>query len=113
MKTFALSIVVLIIALEFFEVRDAYQSKVGVRRNLKLLQDPIETCDPDSEFRLAKNVQPSHYQLTLRPDLVSFRFDGEVLINVTVLEPNVTKVSLHQVDLDINEIVFFAKDKGS
>jgi len=49
---------------------------------------------------LSDNVVPSHYRLTLKPDLATFTFEGKVFIHVNIKEPALT-ITLHAVDLDI------------
>ncbi|PWY81700.1 hypothetical protein BO94DRAFT_496063 [Aspergillus sclerotioniger CBS 115572] len=53
--------------------------------------------------RLPTNVRPTHYDLTLEPDLKAFRFRGSVKIRLEVLEET-TSVTLHAVDLAIHDV---------
>ncbi|ORZ10044.1 aminopeptidase [Lobosporangium transversale] len=49
---------------------------------------------------LPTNVRPTHYDLTLTPDLVNFTFHGHVLINLDVNQPT-TAITLNSNQLDI------------
>ncbi|KAF9427522.1 Aminopeptidase 2 mitochondrial [Podila epigama] len=49
---------------------------------------------------LPTNVRPTHYDLTLTPDLVNFTFHGHVLINLDVNKPT-TAITLNANQLDI------------
>ncbi|MBX9688931.1 MAG: ERAP1-like C-terminal domain-containing protein [Candidatus Obscuribacterales bacterium] len=53
-----------------------------------------------SEYRLPRSVIPARYEIKLSPDLESFKFDGEVKIQVDVKE-SVSEVLLNSLELDI------------
>jgi puromycin-sensitive aminopeptidase len=53
-----------------------------------------------SEWQLPRGVRPLHYDLRVRPDFNSFRFDGRVVIDVEVREP-VESITVHAVGLKI------------
>ena len=59
--------------------------------------------------RLPKSVVPTHYQLTLEPDLVNLTFKGEEVINVNILEGTGTIV-LNSLDLSITEASYQSDD---
>lgn len=42
----------------------------------------LDSCD--QFHRLTKNVIPRHYEITIRPNLKTFKFTGNVKIDVTV-----------------------------
>ncbi|KUI53963.1 Aminopeptidase 2, mitochondrial [Cytospora mali] len=52
---------------------------------------------------LPVNVVPTHYDLTLEPDLSKFTFDGSVLIDLDVAEDS-KSISLHTLELDIHSV---------
>ena len=54
----------------------------------------------DETYRLPRHARPHRYELTLRPDLDRARFDGQVVVDLEVLEAT-TRLVLHAVDLDI------------
>ncbi|KAG0343893.1 Aminopeptidase 2 mitochondrial [Podila humilis] len=49
---------------------------------------------------LPTNVRPTHYDLTLKPDLVNFTFDGAVVINLDINQPT-TAITCNSNQLDI------------
>lgn len=49
---------------------------------------------------LPTNVRPTHYDLTLSPDLVDFTFHGHVLINLDINQPT-TAITLNSNQLTI------------
>ncbi|KAK5134292.1 hypothetical protein LTR08_006721 [Meristemomyces frigidus] len=51
---------------------------------------------------LPKNVKPLHYDLTLEPDLESFKYEGTVTIHLDVVE-DTKSISLNTIDIDILE----------
>ena len=69
------------------------------------------SCDTEtnSDYRLPRTATPVHYNITLRPDLNSLTFDGEVSISVTINESNLKTVTLHSVDLDVHDVTFFGE----
>lgn len=50
---------------------------------------------------LPANVVPTHYDLTLEPDLTKFTFDGTVIVDLDVAEDS-NSISLHTLELDIH-----------
>ena len=61
-------------------------------------------AEPETlEYRLPRTVVPSRYVLKLSPDLVSFKFDGEVAIEVDVKE-RLNEILLNSLELDINSV---------
>lgn len=59
---------------------------------------------------LPANVVPTHYDLTLEPDLVKFTFDGTVVIDLDVAEDS-KSISLHTLELDIHSAKVSANGK--
>ena len=86
-----------------------YRSKINYRRQKSLddLQDLNNSCDNDgSEYRLPRSVTPVHYNVTWRPDLESLTFDGEESILLTINQANITTITLHVVELDVQDVAF-------
>ncbi len=54
----------------------------------------------EADYRLPRTVIPTHYEITLEPDLEEATFTGSVVIDVEVTEP-VTDVVLNAIELDI------------
>lgn len=52
--------------------------------------------------RSSRSVIPKHYDLTIRPDLEKFIFDGQVRIDIEIKQSTNT-IILHAVDLEIDE----------
>lgn len=50
---------------------------------------------------LPANVVPTHYDLTLEPDLTKFTFNGTVIVDLDVAEDS-KSISLHTLELDIH-----------
>jgi len=67
---------------------------------LSNIENESATAVANQDFRLPKSVVPSHYTLHLSPDLVKFVFDGQVTIDVDILESTDT-IKLNAKDLDI------------
>ncbi len=63
----------------------------------------------DDSYRLPRHARPHRYELELRPDLRTARFDGAVTISVEVLEPS-DRLVLHAADLDIARVRLAARD---
>jgi puromycin-sensitive aminopeptidase len=57
---------------------------------------------PSSPYRLPRTVIPSHYEITLEPDLEKASFKGSVNIKVDVAEA-VSEIWLNAIELDIHE----------
>lgn len=55
---------------------------------------------PVMECRLPTNVRPTHYHVTLRPDLPAATFSGHLLVDVDVVEAS-TRVQLNAVELQV------------
>ncbi|KAF2480971.1 peptidase family M1-domain-containing protein [Neohortaea acidophila] len=51
---------------------------------------------------LPKNVKPLHYDLVLEPDLEKFTFDGQVTIDLDVVE-DTTSITLNALEVEIHE----------
>src|SRR5438105_6730444 len=54
------------------------------------------------DVRLPKTIRPTHYQLTLTPDLQAFTFEGEVAISIEIASP-VASITLHAIELAIQD----------
>ena len=54
----------------------------------------------EADYRLPRTVIPTHYNITLEPDLEAATFTGEVVIDVDVHEP-VMEIVLNAIELDI------------
>lgn len=54
------------------------------------------------EYRLPRHVVPSHYEIKLSPDLVNFKFAGEVRIATDVKE-STTEILLNALELEIHK----------
>ena len=65
-------------------------------------KDTTAVMDPETvSYRLPRNVVPEKYEITIEPDLVNFRFDGEELIHLTVAEP-VSEIVLNALELEVH-----------
>lgn len=65
-----------------------------------------------AEFsRLPTNVVPSHYHLTIRPEISEFTFSGTETVEVQVREKTKTIV-LNSLDIAIQSASFVANDQG-
>jgi aminopeptidase 2 len=62
---------------------------------------------------LPSAVTPSHYALTLTPDLEKLTFLGSVDINVAVHEADVTSVTVHSKEIQITTVSFKSADGDS
>ena len=58
--------------------------------------------DTQSRYRLPKTVTPSHYDLTLKPDLVNFTFAGTEEISISVSETTDVFV-INSIEIEIDE----------
>ena len=58
--------------------------------------------DTQSRYRLPKTVTPSHYDLTLEPDLVNFTFAGTEEISMSVSETTDVFV-INSIEIEIDE----------
>ena len=70
-------------------------------------QEP--TLSSDADYRLPRTVIPSHYQLTLEPDLDTFTFRGSEVVTVIVHQP-VESIVLNAVDLEIDRAELIGVD---
>src|SRR5476649_610779 len=61
-------------------------------------------------MRLPQNVIPSHYGITITPDLAAESFGGEETIDVDVKEPT-DSITLHSVDLALKEVTVEGHEK--
>lgn len=66
--------------------------------------------DDVSDYRLGDQVVPSHYDITLNPDLPNWAFDGHVIIHVEATVANVQEIVLHANILTIKSIKVYHKD---
>ena len=62
-----------------------------------------------SRYQLPRTVVPHHYDIRVRPDFTSFRFDGWVSIEVDVRTP-VSRIALHSLGLKITAAHVIATD---
>ncbi|MCH7594824.1 MAG: hypothetical protein IIB27_09945, partial [Chloroflexi bacterium] len=62
-----------------------------------------------SRYRLPKTVTPSHYKLTLEPDLKNFTFAGTEAVDIAVKETTGVIV-LNAIELEIDEAWIVAPD---
>src|SRR5262245_21287009 len=62
-------------------------------------------------YRLPRTVIPSRYEITLTPDLKTFRFSGHETIHVDMLEP-VSEVVLNAKNLKIKK-AWISNDSGT
>ena len=58
--------------------------------------------DTQYRYRLPKNVIPSHYDLTLEPDLEHFTFAGTEAVNIAVAESTDVFV-INSIEIEIDE----------
>jgi puromycin-sensitive aminopeptidase len=57
----------------------------------------------EADFRLPRTVVPSHYDLTLTPDLVDATFSGRVVVDVEMMEP-VSEIVLNTAELILGAV---------
>ncbi len=55
--------------------------------------------------RLSKFIKPERYQLTIKPDLKGFTFEGEETIHLR-LEKSTREIVLHAKELEIFDVQF-------
>ena len=66
-----------------------------------MTEQTTTNAEPDEQsYRLPRTVVPSHYELSLIPDLTSFTFDGRERVWVTVAE-TVDRIVVNAVELEI------------
>lgn len=66
-----------------------------------------ETADANMDVSkgrevLPKNVKPLHYDVTLEPDFEAFKYNGEVTIDLDVVE-DTNSITLNTLEIDIHE----------
>lgn len=61
--------------------------------------------------RLPTNVVPTHYYLTIRPDLGNFTFSGSETVQVQVCEKTST-IILNSLDIAIQSATFVSNNQG-
>ncbi|KAG0273411.1 Aminopeptidase 2 mitochondrial [Linnemannia exigua] len=79
------------------------KAPVKVELCIYILESPLRNMDPHAgtgRVVLPTNVRPTHYDLTLTPDLTTFNFHGHVLINLDINKPT-TAITLNSNQLDI------------
>ncbi len=64
--------------------------------------DQSQETANQADFRLPRNVMPSRYELTLRPDLEEFTFTGEEIIDIDVHE-GTDVIKLNVKELEVHE----------
>ena len=57
----------------------------------------------EADYRLPRIVVPSHYDITLEPDLAAASFQGSVTIELDIVEPTST-IELHAIELDLHTV---------
>ena len=57
---------------------------------------------PKNPYLLPVDVEPTHYEIELKPNLSDFTFEGSERISVTIRKP-VTRITLHAQDLKIRK----------
>ena len=63
----------------------------------------------EADYRLPRTVIPSHYELTLTPDLGDASFAGHVVADVAVVEP-VSEIVLNTAELTLRDVTLFNSD---
>ena len=63
----------------------------------------------EADYRLPRTVIPSHYELTLTPDLAAASFSGHVVVDVAVVEP-VSEIVLNTAELTLHDVTLFNED---
>jgi puromycin-sensitive aminopeptidase len=64
-----------------------------------------------SDVRLTKDAVPKKYEISLKPDLEAFVFEGEETIHLTLKKPTKT-LTLHSTELEIDSAEAITKDGG-
>lgn len=83
---------------------DLCTQRLHSRRN----NSTLTVMDGKKAFeRLPKYVVPKHYDITLKPDLIKFRFDGEETVNVEVRKPT-SKIILNAFELSIEKVKYIS-----
>ena len=52
---------------------------------------------------LPKELKPTHYELTLTPNLIDFTFAGHVVVSLEILQ-TANKIDLHSIELEFQQI---------
>ncbi|HHC08461.1 MAG TPA: hypothetical protein ENK55_07070, partial [Actinobacteria bacterium] len=86
--------------------REPLRSATGSISGPRLEEEPVPT---EADHRLPRTVVPSRYRLRLAPDLDAARFDGEVAVDVEVVE-EVDAVVVNAADLEIHDAALVAPD---
>ena len=60
--------------------------------------------------RLLPHISPTHYNLHLHPDLLSFTFSGHEIIKINI-DKDTKEITLHSKDLDIETVKISNKQK--
>ena len=60
----------------------------------------------EADYRLPRTVIPSHYELTLTPDLAEATFSGRAVVDVAVVEP-VAEIVLNTAELTLHDVALF------
>ena len=63
----------------------------------------------EADYRLPRTVIPSHYELTLTPDLGEASFAGHVSVDVVVVEP-VSEIVLNTAELTLHDVTLINGD---
>ncbi len=64
----------------------------------------------NKSIRLPKDIYPTHYNLTLRPDMESFTYSGTEIIDIVLIKPT-KEITLHSKDLDIETVKIVVSKK--
>ena len=64
----------------------------------------------DNKIRLEKHVIPSHYELTLHPDILAGTFTGSETIKIKI-EKDTKSITLHSKDIDVSTVMISSKQK--
>ncbi|GMG21939.1 unnamed protein product [Ambrosiozyma monospora] len=76
------------------------------------ITEKSDVGDEPERQTLPTNVKPIHYDLTLDPNLNTFKFDGFVTIDLKVQE-NSDFITLHTLALELIEVKLFPSSKSS
>lgn len=64
----------------------------------------------DGHVVLPKNVKPTHYNLTIEPDLETLKYSGKVVIDLDVLQ-DTKSIALNTIDLNITDTQVYVGSK--
>ncbi len=62
-------------------------------------------------IRLGDNITPSHYELSLQPDILAGTFEGKETISIKV-EKDTNTITLHSKDIKIETVEYIKKGEG-